>query len=541
MKSEKWEKLIHAINIRILPYSIVIICLIFMVGTFMRLPHKNVLHGVTLAAYPADFSGKAVWNGTFQSSFDDWIKDNFYKHAEVARFHNQIEYSIFQDGNGIYAQGSDGYCFVKGQIYHYAVGPHAVSDPALYDEYVKNVAKLQKLCLERGKDFLFLLSPFKEMVYPDKIPWYDKIIAGKYANEPGTAYDLLREALNKYGVHYYELTDDLITMRQSQSDYRVFCNTGEHWTLTAAAYETGNIFKYINESDKFGTYPAVKVDGLTDDRFGFDTDIVAMFNLYQYDGDVYNSPIIHYPVIDSRNVFMFGSSNGVEIFSSLYRSPENRAYNELTYMHYLSLRVTGNDEGSENVTYREGETIDDMDVMARIRESSLVLLEMPAYPYISEPHNSFVNYAVENFEKGYYTVAGNLIRELPENSGVEFENFYGVEPWGEWTKGQECSVSLTNDLAKFKDTGLILKFSALSFAKAQDLTVCFNGHEIGKADLGTEAGDFSFSIPAKYILPEKNTVSFMLGNETTSPKEQGISEDTRDIGMGFYSLELAGE
>lgn len=541
MKLENGKKIINAINIRILPYSIFIICLIFMVGTFMRLPHKNVLHGITLAAYPTDFSNEAVWDGSFQASFDNWIKDNFYKHAEVTRFHNQIEYSLFQDGNGIYAQGSDGYCFVKGQTYQYAAGPHAVANPDLYEEYVMNVARLQELCLEHGKDFLFLLSPFKEMVYPDKIPWYDKIISDKYANEPETSYDLLREALDKYGVHYYELTDDLITMREAQSDYSVFCNTGEHWTLTAAAYETGIIFDYINGSDKFDTYPEVKVDGLTDEKFGFDTDLVAMFNLNKYDGDVYNSPIINYPVIDGRNVFMFGSSNGVEIFNSLYRSPENRAYNELTYMHYLSLRVTGNDEGSENITYKNGETIDDMDVMTRIRESSLVLLEMPGYPYISEPHETFVNYAVENLEKGYYTVAGNLIRELPEDFGIDFENFYGVEPWGEWTKGQECSVSLTKDLTSFKDTGLILKFRAMSFAKDQDLTVCFNGHEIGKVDLGTEAENFSLSIPARYIFPEKNTVSFVLGNETTSPKKQGMSEDVRDIGMGFYSLELMGE
>lgn len=49
----------------------------------MRLPHKNVLLGITLAAYPTDFSNEVVWDGTFQAPFGNWIKDNFYKHAEV--------------------------------------------------------------------------------------------------------------------------------------------------------------------------------------------------------------------------------------------------------------------------------------------------------------------------------------------------------------------------------------------------------------------------------------------------------------------------
>ena len=472
----------------IIPVS-VIGFLMFLLGAFVfRFTNTTWLVGVMSTPYPPNISFNTVLDGTYQSYFSKWISDNFYKHTEIVKCHNQIEYGVFQDGVGDWIQGEDDYLFSKSQTYTYTGGDYTnINTYEQYLEYASSIAEMQKLLQKDGKDFIFLITPIKAEIYPEYIPWYERNILKRYGKGENSTRKMLIRALEERGVNYYDVTQDLIEMRKNE-EFDVYSKTGQHWTLTAAATEMNIIMEQFEKFSMFTNYPRVNVVDIKEELFSIDKDILDLQNvIYPNVADKYTSPLLKM-ICSNDSAFLFGTSFGWEIAGSFYVNEKVRAWDELVYQEYFVNLTEYGEEGKSTQSYSSNNTPDDLSIMRHINNSNVVIMEQQAQLGIMETHKKFIDYVNEQLKTGYYTMSGDLLRNKTEYSQFDLVNFYDLEGWGRWTQGNDCSVSVYEDIADI-ESPLYLKMQLGSFAYDQVVDIYLNGECIYTINVSPEKKD----------------------------------------------------
>lgn len=521
----------------IIPVS-VIGFLMFLLGAFVfRFTNTTWLVGVMSTPYPPNISFNTVLDGTYQSYFSKWISDNFYKHTEIVKCHNQIEYGVFQDGVGDWIQGEDDYLFSKSQTYTYTGGDYTnINTYEQYLEYASSIAEMQKLLQKDGKDFIFLITPIKAEIYPEYIPWYERNILKRYGKGENSTRKMLIRALEERGVNYYDVTQDLIEMRKNE-EFDVYSKTGQHWTLTAAATEMNIIMEQFEKFSMFTNYPRVNVVDIKEELFSIDKDILDLQNvIYPNVADKYTSPLLKM-ICSNDSAFLFGTSFGWEIAGSFYVNEKVRAWDELVYQEYFVNLTEYGEEGKSTQSYSSNNTPDDLSIMRHINNSNVVIMEQQAQLGIMETHKKFIDYVNEQLKTGYYTMSGDLLRNKTEYSQFDLVNFYDLEGWGRWTQGNDCSVSVYEDIADI-ESPLYLKMRLGSFAYDQVVDIYLNGECIYTINVSPEKKDCLLELPQELIEHSENRIKFVLSEETTSPAQWLHADDDRNLGLGFEELTI---
>ncbi len=521
----------------IIPVS-VIGFLMFLLGAFVfRFTNTTWLVGVMSTPYPPNISFNTVLDGTYQSYFSKWISDNFYKHTEIVKCHNQIEYGVFQDGVGDWIQGEDDYLFSKSQTYTYTGGDYTnINTYEQYLEYASSIAEMQKLLQKDGKDFIFLITPIKAEIYPEYIPWYERNILKRYGKGENSTRKMLIRALEERGVNYYDVTQDLIEMRKNE-EFDVYSKTGQHWTLTAAATEMNIIMEQFEKFSMFTNYPRVNVVDIKEELFSIDKDILDLQNvIYPNVADKYTSPLLKM-ICSNDSAFLFGTSFGWEIAGSFYVNEKVRAWDELVYQEYFVNLTEYGEEGKSTQSYSSNNTPDDLSIMRHINNSNVVIMEQQAQLGIMETHKKFIDYVNEQLKTGYYTMSGDLLRNKTEYSQFDLVNFYDLEGWGRWTQGNDCSVSVYEDIADI-ESPLYLKMQLGSFAYDQVVDIYLNGECIYTINVSPEKKDYLLELPQELIEHSENRIKFVLSEETTSPAQWLHADDDRNLGLGFEELTI---
>ena len=487
--------------------------------------------------YPPNISFNTVLDGTYQSYFSKWISDNFYKHTEIVKCHNQIEYGVFQDGVGDWIQGEDDYLFSKSQTYTYTGGDYTnINTYEQYLEYASSIAEMQKLLQKDGKDFIFLITPIKAEIYPEYIPWYERNILKRYGKGENSTRKMLIRALEERGVNYYDVTQDLIEMRKNE-EFDVYSKTGQHWTLTAAATEMNIIMEQFEKFSMFTNYPRVNVVDIKEELFSIDKDILDLQNvIYPNVADKYTSPLLKM-ICSNDSAFLFGTSFGWEIAGSFYVNEKVRAWDELVYQEYFVNLTEYGEEGKSTQSYSSNNTPDDLSIMRHINNSNVVIMEQQAQLGIMETHKKFIDYVNEQLKTGYYTMSGDLLRNKTEYSQFDLVNFYDLEGWGRWTQGNDCSVSVYEDIADI-ESPLYLKMQLGSFAYDQVVDIYLNGECIYTINVSPEKKDYLLELPQELIEHSENRIKFVLSEETTSPAQWLHADDDRNLGLGFEELTI---
>lgn len=513
-------------------------CLLLLLITFLfRFTDKTILNSVAITPYPADTSINAIIDGSFQSAFGKYISDNFYGHTNAVKIHNQIEYSFFKDGSGDWIQGKDGYLFSRSQSYSFVGGEWAnTAEYEEYVEYARAVAYMQDLLNANGKDFVYLITPMKAEVYEDYLPWYMQLIGNKYSDTDKSKHSMIVKAFEECGVNYYDVTEDLKKMRKEEA-FDIFSSTGHHWTLTATAIEMEKILNEFESMSKFTEYPQVYVNGINDDFYLYDTDILDVQNVFLPNlADNYNSPIIEYESSDD-NVYLYGTSFCGQISGALYQNVENRAFNRLVSEEYFTTSVTYDSSGSKREYYTVDHTPDDIGVMKYINDSNLIIMEQNGGLGIIEPHQKFVNYVISILEADEFSLTGNLLRNTTDISKFELVNFFPLEEWGRWTEGNECTLIVYEDLNSV-EKNVYLEMNVSSFAVDQIVEIYLNNNLISTISITEEKHNFRIQLPKEYLLNNENRIQFELQKETVSPEAMGNTGDSRNLGLGFEKLTI---
>lgn len=536
METERHEY--SKITNKIFPFGVLAFTL-FLLGTFLlRFSNETILNGTTLSAYPQTISLNNIWNGSFQKSWEQWFNDNFYGHAVAVKCHNQIEYSVFRDGV-MSLHGEDGYLI--GGAYPYAAGARALSNTLdEYDAYAIKLLELQTKLAENGKDFIYLVSPLKAEVYPEKLPWSYKILADRYADKGVTNHSALVNALERYHVNYYDMTNDMLRMKES-ADFDVFSSTGHHWTLTAVASEMKTFFQNIQGMTPHTRYPAVNISEITNELFPTDRDLLDLENVFWgRSSDSYQSPAIQYPEQSDSCVYLFGTSMGVEVATALYQDVQNRAFDSLIYSHYFTLLYTYDENGYDVKVFNPDDAMVNIGVMQHVKNSDLIVMESQGASGILGTHTKFLDYVNENLDKLYYRPGDNIVYYSDDSTGVALEGFYDYAEGNEfrWTNINTGTVHMYGNELRTVSGDINLHINMMSYGVNRNVNVLFNGQFLDTLQVIPAPSDYAIVIPENMIQSDENTITLQMEGEILSPKDLGESEDPRYFGIGIYLLSL---
>ena len=525
----------------ILPVGIFAVLLILNMALLFRIPEKDKLVGVTLAPYPNELSFETVLNGEFQEKFGKWFNDNFAGQTRIVKYHNQIEYSIFKDGIGDWIQGKDGYLFSKSQTYNFTAG--AKNKRFTWEQmeaYAKKILNFQTSLGFYGKDFLYIINPVKAEIYPDYLPWNERVLLKTYVNYGERNAELMKAAFDKYGVNYYDTTDDLKKMRMNNK-YDVFSKTGHHWTLLATANEMNMIFQHVEGlGDENGLLDVPTLD-TTDKVFETDKDILNLQNVYKGRlSDIYSSPLINYRNRIPMNVYLYGTSFCTELVNVLYDNIANRAFNKVVYQQYFGFVSTYDQNGKQQVNYKRGDEISSLGIMKNIRDSDIIIIESQATNGLLNEHIKFLDYVNDNMDDIYYHIGDSAVRYGDNSNNVMLENFCGLAELGRWTMGDSCKIHLYGNELKKEGTDINAEFEAYSYHAGHEVDVLWNGNYITTIDIPPERHSYAIAIPQELIDESENVIEFCLHGEIYSPNDLGESKDYRYLGLRFVDISFLG-
>lgn len=363
----------------------------------LRFQNSSLLYGTAVSPAPDANSFWDLWDGNFQESFDSYLNDNFYGHTMAVKLHNQIEYTLFHNGVENWLVGKEGYVFEKNQTYSY-VGGGAVDGRNAndYEQYAQKVYQLQSELQKQGKEFLYLVNPVKAEIYPDKLPWYEILLEKKYANHKDAAKDRMIAAFEKYGVHYYDTTDDLIKMRMD-SNFEIFPKTGHHWTLNAVTHEWNRLSRELSKEGAAEKYPYFLIHGVTDKIIDEkDKDALELQNvLVPILSEKYTTPEASYAQKSDQSVYLFGTSYGMEIAMVLNQDPQDMAFQSFVYQCYFTTVYRYSKDGFSVDEYTQENTPQDLGILEKVQNSNLVIMEQPGAMGLLDTHIKFLDYVNE--------------------------------------------------------------------------------------------------------------------------------------------------
>lgn len=525
---------------KMVSFSIFMLLFFFLVMFLLRITSKDLLYGVTLSHYPRIDSFEDIWNGTFQKEWEKWFSDNFYGHTFIVKCHNQLEYSVFHDGNGVWIQGKDGYLFNGEQTYSYVAGVYGNTYTRNeLDEYAKDLAELQARMEKKGKGFLLLLTPYKAEIYPEYLPWNDRILFKKYANEGQSIHDLLLESLNKYSVKYYDITSDLISMKESEK-YDIYSKTGHHWTLTAAVNELSRLAQNCIDIQNISDWPCIEMTDVEKGLYETDQDSLKLQNVFFPDlSDCYFQPEINYPKRSGLNLYLFGTSFGEQIRDAYNWKSIGHAFNNFVYQSYFVYQIVSNKDEVTVKNYMENSKMREFNILGNLRDCDFLLIEQQGSMGAIDTHKKFLKYVNENFDLMYYKLGDNIITFSDDSETVLFDNFWLLEDWGRWSKGQSSKITVYTQLSEMCMDKMYLGLTAASYATDNEVDILLNGRYISTLEVHSEYSDYIIPVSSDYLCDGKNTIEFVLKNRTYTPQEvvEGEAGD-RDLGLGIKNLYL---
>ena len=345
------------------------------------------------APCPAPDPGQ-LWSGAWQSGFSEWLTTRFAGYDLMLRTRNQLLYSVFNEASGNWLVGKKKYLFSKSQSYDFVTDDRTwIPFSAEFDSYAEKVAAVQSRLEQLGKQFVFILTPYKAELYTDCLPWNYRILAKRYADGGGknTAMEKLVAAFRRHGVFYYDVTDDLRAIERRGGEFPAFYKTAHHWSLSAAAEILPKIFARVKERYPGFEEPRLCVAGQDDALFRMDVDVLSIQRLFfGSKAKRYVSPRIVYDRALEKRWYLYGTSNGGEIYEALFRSQVNCAASRVVFQLYNVTRFEAGTRGeSKEDFFAEGAFAS---YVSDISDCDFVMVEQGRTAGVMETHEKFFDY-----------------------------------------------------------------------------------------------------------------------------------------------------
>ena len=171
--------------------------------------------------------------GDLTKNIENYVNDRIGLRDEAITAYTILNDKLFgKMVHPSYSYGKNGYVFGSGITTYNNFGDYHIA-------FADMVIEIQKYCEERNVPFLFVFNPAKPAVYREQIA--DGI---NYNRE---WVDLFFEELDKWGVHYWDNTQTLISLKENGVDGFNQKYDANHWNDLGAFYGTQAILQCLKE------------------------------------------------------------------------------------------------------------------------------------------------------------------------------------------------------------------------------------------------------------------------------------------------------
>ncbi len=223
-----------------------ILCLVTMLGFAMVFvqqqwhPFKlKPLGGVAYATQRPELSFANLASGQYQSTAEQYSRENFGFREWHIRLYNQVSHSLFnQTTNRFVVQGTDDYTlFEESYVISYTgetyLGEEKINDNA------QQIKLIQDMLRAKGTTLLPVFTLGKASFYPELIP--EKYTANRRATNN---YQEYLKAFEKQGVEMIDFNQWLCGQKDRQA-HPFYCNLSAHWTVYAASLAMDSLVHYM--------------------------------------------------------------------------------------------------------------------------------------------------------------------------------------------------------------------------------------------------------------------------------------------------------
>lgn len=205
-----------------------------------------------LSATPALHNKDGSWNDNYLSDTATWFSDHFFLRQELISLNNRISAVLFQtSGEDSVIMGKEGWLYFHSTLDDYT-GQNPMTDKEL-SAAAHNLELMALYCREQGKDFVFIIAPNKNSLYPQFMPDYG-VVAGEH-----DARKLLSRLNNTPVI-------DLFTAFGNESEILYF-KTDSHWNSKGAALAADLINQKFGKETAYFTASYSCTNDYTGDLF----------------------------------------------------------------------------------------------------------------------------------------------------------------------------------------------------------------------------------------------------------------------------------
>ena len=224
--------------------AVLVLALVLSLGTLVFGPSKAGANE-QLSKKPVLIDGDGSWNPKFLGDVMTWFSDHFFLRQELISLDNLISAKLFHtSGSDSVILGQNGWLYYADTIPDYSF---TNQDVYVYGA-ARNLALMAEYCRENGKDFLFVMTPNKNSLYPENMPQW--IMQNAKSNRSA-----LFGALTALDVPYA----DLFAAFGEEAEILYFAHDS-HWNSKGAALGAD----LINRA--FGRESAYYADSFAEER-----------------------------------------------------------------------------------------------------------------------------------------------------------------------------------------------------------------------------------------------------------------------------------
>lgn len=194
-----------------------------------------------LSSFPAFTKEDGAINSNYLNELGKYFEDRFAFRNEAITANSLFRAKLFgESGSSQVVLGKDGYMFYSASVPDF-VGKDTLSHEQL-DSIAANLKLMQDNVEASGKQFLFTISPNKNTLYPEVMPYNYIKTSEKHNAERLEAY------LSAYEVHYLNMFDVFTEDFASTSEIR-YLKHDSHWNNSGALLASNAILTSLGIDD----------------------------------------------------------------------------------------------------------------------------------------------------------------------------------------------------------------------------------------------------------------------------------------------------
>ena len=199
-----------------------VLCLLPSAGMLL-FPTTETTENRAMAQPPKLFTEEGDWNTSFIQDFESYFTEHIALRNPMIYMDAKIQSGIFHESNvsGVIT-GSDGWLYYASTLSDY-LGQDVMTERALFN-LAHNLSIVQEYLDIRNIDFLFTITPNKNTLYGENMPYYKS-----YVVNTDHSAKLLKPYLETLGVRYL----DLFQLFEEQEEI-LYMKTDSHWNRKGA-------------------------------------------------------------------------------------------------------------------------------------------------------------------------------------------------------------------------------------------------------------------------------------------------------------------